>query len=93
VLEKLFVECNGVNGTLSALTEKFGRPSSFKKTPVQNLMGARFFNYEADWNVRDVHVSFGGTDVECSGIIVETTRYQKQMKQQDQDRQRTKPRL
>jgi hypothetical protein len=48
---------------------------------------------EAGWLVKDVHVEFSGSDVECDGLIVETTRYQMLQKQRQSEVEKNRPRL
>ncbi len=93
LLEHLFVECSSTPNTLRALTEKFGKPRTYRRSVLQNLMGVQFFGYEAEWTVRDVQVSFDGNDLECTAATIETTRYQQLEKQRRSELQKTRPKL
>lgn len=46
---------------LDQLTQKFGQPSSMRRVPVQNAMGAAFQSYEAEWRLPTLRVTFRGS--------------------------------
>lgn len=46
---------------LDQLTQKFGQPSSMRRVPVQNAMGATFQSYEAEWRLPTLRVTFRGS--------------------------------
>lgn len=54
---------------LDALTEKFGKPESMRRAPVQNLMGAQFESLDAHWSFSDLDVSLRGMTKVSEGAI------------------------
>lgn len=75
----------GTNGesvqdaVLSDLKKKFGKPTSFRKVPLQNRFNAKTIGLEARWHKNGINVEFNGIedDIDWGRVEISTDKYQK----------------
>ena len=77
------------------LKEKYGRPTHFRKIPVQNAFGAKYVSYEAEWVFPDLRVTFSGISSDINWGVVEasTRKFEKIMKDWKDQSAARKPKL
>jgi hypothetical protein len=80
VVVAMYIRTSGVSGqdeALSALTHKFGRPTTSRIDRLQNRMGAQFAGRRATWRHGGLIVTFDSTaeGLDDGAINIMTTEY------------------